>query len=194
LLVAILPVKAIWALHIQKMQKIALLIILTLGWFVCIVSILRLHSLVVLAQHPEDSTWYSTSTAYWSAIEVNLAIICASTPALKPLVGKLIPAFSTRNTNWGYTSNTAGTKQNKSVKGRFVQLGDRIHPSTATEQTELGDSPQITALPVVSHGPNGKAIYVQHDFERHFKGSGRESGSDSERNLVSTSCNVTVRH
>jgi hypothetical protein len=175
------------------MQKIALLIILTLGWFVCIVSILRLHSLVVLAQHPEDTTWHSTSTAYWSAIEVNLAIICASTPALKPLVGKLIPAFSTRNSNRGYGSNTAGTKQNKSVNGRFVQLGDRIHPSTATEDPELG-CPQITALPVVSHGPDGKAIYVRHDFERHFKGSGRESESGSERNLVSTSCNVTVRH
>ncbi|CAG5181650.1 uncharacterized protein ALTATR162_LOCUS9790 [Alternaria atra] len=191
LLVAVLPVKAIWDLQIPKMQKIAVTIILTLGWFVCIVSILRLHALVVLAQHPEDTTWYSTATAYWSTIEVNLAIVCASTPALKLLVVKVIPAFSTRNGSWGYGPNS-GTKQNKS--GKFVELSNKIPPSTAMEDFELGDTPPITALPAVSYGPGRKAIYVQHDFERHFKGNGRDSESESERHLVSISCNVMVRH
>jgi hypothetical protein len=170
LLVAVLPMKAIWALQLPKMQKVALLAILTLGWFVCIVSILRLHALVVLAQHPEDQTWYSTATAYWSAIEVNLAIVCASTPALKPLVVKVIPAFSTRYGSRVYGSNS-GTEQNKSRK--FVELSNKNFPPTATDDLELGDTPLITALPVPSYGPGRQAIHVRHNIEQRSEGNGR---------------------
>ncbi|KAH7081140.1 hypothetical protein BKA63DRAFT_462019 [Paraphoma chrysanthemicola] len=191
LLVALLPVRSIWGLQIPRRQKIALLIILTLGWFVCVVSMLRLHALVVLAQHPEDSTWYSTATAYWSAIEVNLAIVCASTPALKPLVVRIVPAFSTRNASLG-TVSRFGTTQNKS--GKFVELGKKTSLSAATEDLELGVTPRITALPTVSHGFGGKVIHVRHDIERHALEHGLDSDSESERYLVPSSSDAPLQH
>jgi hypothetical protein len=113
LLVAALPIRQLWKLQIAMRQKIALLLILTLGWLyvpplspyvphsnctrsVVIISIIRLYFLVLVAKHPTDQTWYSGPAAYWSAMEVNLAIVCASTPALRPLVVKLIPMFGSR--------------------------------------------------------------------------------------------------
>jgi hypothetical protein len=190
LLVALLPIKVILGLKLPKKQKIALLIILTLGWFVCVVSILRLHALIILAQHPDDPTWYSTSTAYWSAVEVNLAIVCASTPALKPLVVRIIPAFSTRSASLGYGSKFR-TTQNKS--GKFVELSNKTSPPSATEDLELGVTPRITALPPVDNGRGGKVILVQHDIERHIQENGRDSDSGSERYLVPALSNTAPR-
>jgi hypothetical protein len=63
LLVAALPVRQLWKLQIALKQKIALLVILTLGWFVVIISIIRLYFLILVAKHPEDQTW-STSLSF----------------------------------------------------------------------------------------------------------------------------------
>ena len=88
-MVAVIPVRGIWSLQIPKRQKTALLGILTLGWFVCIVSVLRVYALDVFNKHSNDPTYYSAPTAYWSNIEANLAIVCASLPALTPLIVKI---------------------------------------------------------------------------------------------------------
>ncbi|KAK7185407.1 hypothetical protein DPSP01_001972 [Paraphaeosphaeria sporulosa] len=96
LLIAVLPVRAIWRLHIPAKQKVAVQLILTMGWVICIVSILRLHSLIVLGKHPEDISWHGAAPAYFSAIEVNLGIVCASLPALKPLIARVVPEFLMR--------------------------------------------------------------------------------------------------
>jgi hypothetical protein len=187
LLVALLPIKVILGLQLPRKQKIALLIILTLGWFVCVVSMLRLHALVVLAQHPEDSTWYSTSTAYWSAIEVNLAIVCASTPALKSLVVRVIPSFSTRNGSLGHGSKSCTTQNNN---GKFMELNNKISPPSTTEDLELGVTPRITALPPMDNRFGGEINFVQRDVERYVLENGRDSDSGSERYLVPAPSNA----
>ncbi|KAF2830466.1 hypothetical protein CC86DRAFT_284143 [Ophiobolus disseminans] len=191
LMVAILPVKVILGLQIPRKQKIALLIILTLGWFVCIVSMLRLHALIVLAQHPEDTTWYSTSTAYWSAIEVNLAIVCASTPALKPLVVRIIPAFSTRDISLGYGFGSGATR---SKSGKFVELTNKPTNQSTTEDPGLGVTPRITAEPMAGQSLSGNAIYVHHDIERQTLGNRKDSDSGSERYLVPAAPGASLKH
>lgn len=55
---------------------------------VCAVSILRLKALIVLQKHESDQSYYGADSAWWSAVEVNLAIICASLPPLRNLVSK----------------------------------------------------------------------------------------------------------
>jgi len=56
---------------------------------------LRLRALSVFDKHFDDATWYSPEAAYWSCIETNVAIMCASLPALKPLLARLVPRFAT---------------------------------------------------------------------------------------------------
>lgn len=57
----------------------------------CIVSVVRLIALVNQAQHSSDVTYSSVGSGSWSAVEVNLAIVCGSAPALKPLVLRFVP-------------------------------------------------------------------------------------------------------
>lgn len=91
MLIAGLPVRAIWKLQIPRRQRLALMGVLTIGWLyvysnlihtvmltavtsVCVISMARLHGFIELSKHPDDSTFYGAAPAYWSAIEVNLGM------------------------------------------------------------------------------------------------------------------------
>jgi hypothetical protein len=156
---------------------------------VCVVSILRLRALVVLAQHPEDATWYSAPTAYWSAIEANLAIVCASLPALKPLIVRVIPAFSTwRASSRGYSSTSAS-----SYSHRLHKLGSKDGSQAADHQMgNSGNSSHIAALPSRSFElDEGRNILVTQHIEQHFERNhevqGRNSDSESQKEFVASS-------
>ncbi|KAH4107913.1 hypothetical protein HBI80_129120 [Parastagonospora nodorum] len=176
LLVAALPVRQLWRLQIAMRQKIALLIILTLGWFVVIISIIRLYFLILVAKHPTDQTWYSGPAAYWSALEVNLAIVCASTPALKPIVVKIMPIFGTRFGTSKRSHDPSHSTQNSRSNG-FQRLKGKNSQSTMNEEIA------IAALPnAYRHGEAWKEIHVTRDFEQRSVNERRLS-DDSQKDL-----------
>ncbi|KAI8943832.1 hypothetical protein NX059_001805 [Plenodomus lindquistii] len=182
LLVAILPVRVIWRLQIPKQQKIALLFILTIGWFVCIVSIIRLVEVHNLAKNTDDTTWYGAFTAYWSAIEMNMAIVCASLPALKPLFKKVIPGFSSRQRSRNYGTNSGRRPST------FRTFGGTKHSrQTVDEEVELdsGSAVRCQAYPSGSNSSGyGKNIYITRQFEQHFERDCQNSDSESQKDLV----------
>ncbi|EUC43280.1 hypothetical protein COCMIDRAFT_7265 [Bipolaris oryzae ATCC 44560] len=181
LLVAFLPVKVIWNLQIAKRPKIALIAILTIGWFVCVVSILRLHALTILVANQHDTTYYSAPVAYWSSIEMNLAIVCASLPALKPLMVKILPGFSSRGGSNGYGLGTDGLGKSKSMTHGIRSTARRA----GAEDIELGSSSQTVGLDKSSDDKIlGKNIYVSRHFEQHYDDSSRVSDSESQKDLV----------
>jgi len=57
-----------------------------------ILSCLRLASLDSLSR-TADISWYILPVGIWSSLESTVAVICASTPVLKPLVSKVLPRF-----------------------------------------------------------------------------------------------------
>ncbi|KAF2183865.1 hypothetical protein K469DRAFT_581164 [Zopfia rhizophila CBS 207.26] len=193
MLVAALPIKAIWDLQMPRKQKIALLVILTLGWFVCIVSMLRLNALAVLARHMEDTTWYGAETAYWSSIEVNLAIVCASTPALKPLIVRIIPRFAAR-TYASKPSASKGTKESHSRKS-FIELKEQRSSRTISEDLEMGDTDySVTALSELDSTDPGQYIRVTKEVEQHFEELvGRSSEHGSQKILCRSSPSLLGR-
>jgi hypothetical protein len=66
--------------------------ILTLPHSGCITSILRLHSLYVVSRST-DITWDNVGAATWSSAELNVGIVCACLPSLRPIIGLLWPRF-----------------------------------------------------------------------------------------------------
>jgi hypothetical protein len=185
LLVAFLPVRVIWKLQIARRQRLALMAILTIGWFVCVVSILRLHALIVLVDHPDDNTYYSAPTAYWSSIEMNLGIVCASLPALKPLVVKLVPSFSStrqssRTYGSGYGTGTIGSSKHRGA------LGIKSTAKRIDDEIELGLPGTTMPYQTTSDdgGTPGRKIYISRHFEQHFEQSSRTSDSESQKDLV----------
>jgi hypothetical protein len=148
---------------------------------VCIVSILRVHSLTVLARKEQDAMFYSAPPVYWAAIEMNLAIVCACVPALKPLVVRVVPAFASRRSGNDSNQQSAFSKDSK-----FPRFFRRLDSSSATRALDIEQGSQgtelgaITALPAVyRHDPDKSYIYVTHELDQ--QSNRRPSNSSVQR-------------
>ena len=97
---------------------------------VCVVSVLRLYALITL-DRSQDPTWEQPATAYWSAIELNVGIVCGCLPTLRPLVNKIAPRlFTLKSTmrsqppygshgNSGYPSVFGNGRGRRDAYGKF---------------------------------------------------------------------------
>ncbi|PVH99345.1 hypothetical protein DM02DRAFT_711795 [Periconia macrospinosa] len=152
LLIAALPVRGIWRLQLVRRQKVALIAVLTLGWIVCIVSAIRIYSLVVQARNELDFMFYSAPPLIWGAIEMNLAIVCACVPALKPLVVHVLPAFASKPSE-NKSSQQSRVFNWSGFSRSFLLLEDKnsyVGKGSDEEQGSVGDElPTITAPPAV---------------------------------------------
>ncbi|KAJ6188491.1 hypothetical protein N7519_003399 [Penicillium mononematosum] len=118
ILILIYPMPVLKSLQLPRKQKFALMAIFALGGFVLITSVLRLKSLLVIS-NSDDPTYDNVGAATWSAVECNVAIICACLPGTRAFLSKLLPhIFSTRSN--GYRSRTT----RPSRTGRNVLTGN----------------------------------------------------------------------
>ncbi|KAF3920796.1 hypothetical protein ABW20_dc0106887 [Dactylellina cionopaga] len=131
----VMPVPIVWGLHLPMRQRIGLVGVFALGFFVVMAGALRLYY-VALTAYTYDKTWDGFNAWIWTAAECDVGIICASLPALKPLVTKVTKfKFSETPTNI-YSHNlhsrsrTLGNKRG----GMHASGGIRL-PSRAASRT-----------------------------------------------------------
>ncbi|TDZ33799.1 Satratoxin biosynthesis SC1 cluster protein 4 [Colletotrichum spinosum] len=111
LIILLLPVPWLRGLQVTFRAKLVLIGVFTCGAFAAIVAIVRLHSLFVHGSAPIDQQpLVGVDIAVWSGLEINIAIICASVPALKALFVKIIPKLGTykKYSKNPYGRNTSG--------------------------------------------------------------------------------------
>ncbi|KJR85159.1 uncharacterized protein SPSK_09383 [Sporothrix schenckii 1099-18] len=168
--IILLPMPLIKGLQIPTRQKVILMVIFAFGTVVCITSIIRLRSLLSISVSP-DTTFAGVDIAMWSNIEINVAIICASAPALKPFVSRIAPKLLGSSGNSGNRSRGTGYGPN-SQRGDAFGMNSFNRKATASG---TGRNPS---------GSNDRDIYVQHTFEILDDGDGKTSREGSERNLV----------
>ncbi|KAH6842431.1 hypothetical protein B0I37DRAFT_381922 [Chaetomium sp. MPI-CAGE-AT-0009] len=94
-----LPLPSLARLHLGKVQKRILIGVFCLGFFTCIISIIRLTILKSVAEST-DQTFDNVSLACWSIGELVCGIISACVPPLQGLLARLFP----RLTSWSRTS------------------------------------------------------------------------------------------
>ncbi|KAJ5460752.1 uncharacterized protein N7458_002304 [Penicillium daleae] len=134
ILILIYPMPVLKSLQLPKRQKVALMGVFALGGFVLLTSILRLRSIYVIT-HSSDPTYDNVGAAEWSAIECNVAIICASLPSIRPFLSNLLPHIFSTGSN-GYRSRTTrpsrtgrshltGTFTNTQVQASVIGGHDR---------------------------------------------------------------------
>ncbi|KAL6703682.1 hypothetical protein ACN47E_009456 [Coniothyrium glycines] len=91
ILIIALPMPVIRGLNLSRRQRGALIGIFAVGGFVCIVSIMRLQSLVAIS-NSTDPTYDNAPAATWSSVECNVGIICSCLPLMRPLVIRWLPS------------------------------------------------------------------------------------------------------
>jgi hypothetical protein len=138
---------------------------------VCIVSILRVHSLFVLARHEQDAMFYSAPPIYWAAIEMNLAIVV-----------KVVPAFSSRQS--GNDSQQSGFGKVPKLPRFFHQISGK-QGSSATKSVDLEQGyvgtelDTVTALPPIHRQNSKNYIHVSYELDQQYHP--RPSNSSMQR-------------
>lgn len=152
IIILLLPMPLVYQLQVPMPQKVALMAVFALGFFVVVTSCLRITTLDILATTPD--TTYDITNVMWTIIEPNVAVVCACLPILRPLIVKLVPILRNRGYTtpygvsgyYGKMSRTQGTQhtQASQIRGdnndynndnnngsHWVEIGGAGTPSNA---------------------------------------------------------------
>lgn len=153
-----LPIPVLTGMRLPSRQKTILVLTFTLGIFVTIVDVVRIYYLQqAIGETPTgtstsrgsrfggeaDFAWNASLSLMWSAVEVNVGIICACIPTLKPLILRLLPAM---------LYDPDGTRTMSSTKGR----SDRESDSQPGHENSPS-IPQAATLPSATDMHSGTA-------------------------------------
>ncbi|KAI2773472.1 hypothetical protein F4815DRAFT_404088 [Daldinia loculata] len=90
LAVLAIPMPLFRKLHIAPKQRAALTAVFTVGVVVCIASVMRLVTLQHV-RRTEDPSVSGLPLGIWSGVELDLGIICACLPTLRPMLARAFP-------------------------------------------------------------------------------------------------------
>ncbi|EEH23452.2 hypothetical protein PABG_05663 [Paracoccidioides brasiliensis Pb03] len=90
-IVFLLPIPALVKLHLHWKEKVGVVGVFALGFFVCITSIIRTTAVAQTTSGEKDITWDFIPRSTWTSIEANTGIICACLPILKGPLVRLFP-------------------------------------------------------------------------------------------------------
>ncbi|KAF9879167.1 integral membrane protein [Colletotrichum karsti] len=167
---ATLPVTIIWSLQMKLRTRIYLVIVLSLGYFAVAMGIIK--SIYQIAYGKDmDKTFYQ-SIQFWEFLQLNLGIIAACAPSLKPLVGHALKISSSDRYHGELYENRRPNGTDNSMR----RQGYRVHNSQAEYEMQDGPfagSPDAHRT-AVGNIPN--AVYE--------KKESRGSGSGSEEMIL----------
>ncbi len=197
LAILVLPIPVLTAMKLPRRQKSILLLTFLLGVFVTVVDVVRIYYLQVAAASLETLTStnskaslkfsYSASFALlWSVVEVNIGIICACIPVMRPLIEGMLfgKAFGRANLSNGKrallrrastVSDSGDTGEHQQQATMDVELGSETLLETCqgrqtrvTDQAEALDANlerMTTALGSKKRAPQGTVIHVYPDWD-----------------------------
>lgn len=133
-----LPQARVWKLHLSTTRKVLLSLVFMLGAFVCVVSIVRIVSLLTV--DIANLTYTLTVPGIWTLVELNMSIICSCLPVLPSLIrywrngaksnGSKAPTGTTRpsllrssrkDKSTGYTDLEGTGIEYESLSGQGIQ-------------------------------------------------------------------------
>ncbi|KAJ9619568.1 hypothetical protein H2203_008348 [Taxawa tesnikishii (nom. ined.)] len=159
LAILFLPMPILTGMRLPKKQKTILVITFGFGIFAAAVDVVRIAYLQnassirlrEMQNNEDDSTqdygstdfpYYAALSFMWSAIEVNVGIMCACVPALKPLVSRFMPHMLRDNPGDVTEKSTSipSLTMNMARAHRIPSLPEYVHtrppPATAQEESE----------------------------------------------------------
>ncbi|KAI1806828.1 MFS general substrate transporter [Daldinia bambusicola] len=160
-----LPLPVLTSMRLPRRQKVILIFTFALGIFVTIVDVVRIYYLeqainqvsATISSNPEatfgDSSqfaWNASFSLMWSAVEVNVGIICACIPTLKPLVRRILPAMlvdpnATRTYDKDTSTDGNGSANTARLPTSTMLTVDQVTPPSQTHAAGSQDS-QVSAL------------------------------------------------
>ncbi|EQL32338.1 hypothetical protein BDFG_05471 [Blastomyces dermatitidis ATCC 26199] len=98
--ILVLPVQAVLRLKRRCREKSGLVLVFSLGAFICVTSIIRVTTLAS-SSISKDVTWAAIPATIWSVIECNTGIICACLPMIRQPLSIIFPFLTASSSNNG---------------------------------------------------------------------------------------------
>ncbi|KAF2871500.1 hypothetical protein BDV95DRAFT_41746 [Massariosphaeria phaeospora] len=92
--ILVLPMPVLLKLRMPTSKRISLLVVFSVGLLVPIASGCYIWGVYLWATSGEKAQYYGAYPLFWSQVEVNTGIICASAPSLQPLLKRLFGELS----------------------------------------------------------------------------------------------------
>ncbi|KAH8664664.1 hypothetical protein BX600DRAFT_498408 [Xylariales sp. PMI_506] len=130
----LIPILYLKKLQVTFRAKLVLIGCFACGGVACIIAIIRLQSLYVNNSAPIDQQpLYGVAIAIWSHLELNIAIVCASVPSLKPLFVKVFPKLGSLHSSGklGYYRQSESRLKSGSRPLQSVDRTEHNHFSAA---------------------------------------------------------------
>ncbi|KAF3005327.1 hypothetical protein E8E14_002347 [Neopestalotiopsis sp. 37M] len=120
----LLPLPELFQLSMSWKKKVQILLMFMVGFFVTIVSAIRLRSLIEFGT-TQNVTQDYVEVGYWSTIEVPVGIICACMPAVRSLFSKVLPSLfgTTRGGKSEYYGYSHGQSHNRGYSSKMSSSG-----------------------------------------------------------------------
>ncbi|KAH6957400.1 hypothetical protein HG530_014805 [Fusarium avenaceum] len=152
ILIMLLPLPILRELRLGRRQKWILISIFCLGFFTCIISIIRIKFLSIT----EDITWNNVEAAAWSVTELCSGTICASLPTLRPLVSRHFPSFSSHSRSYAIHEDSRAQMNSHQIhQSRGLEMdgfsGQSIHSSESKEQLHVLESRIVIHTDIGQH-------------------------------------------
>ncbi|KAK3326856.1 hypothetical protein B0H66DRAFT_589376 [Apodospora peruviana] len=109
-LFAVFPIPIIWTLQMKRKLRLYLIGILSLGYFAVAMGIVKAVYQIAFSKE-KDKTFYQ-SVQFWGFLQLNVGIIAACAPTLKPLFTRIL-GLSTTN----YPYNVSGSQYHNGSRG-----------------------------------------------------------------------------
>ncbi|CZR69539.1 uncharacterized protein PAC_19439 [Phialocephala subalpina] len=155
LAILILPLPVLVKLHLNSRRRWALVGIFSTGGVAIIASILRFYALYVYAT-TKDVAYDAIYILLWSQIEVNLAIISASAPALRPMFKKTFGGSSNRS-QYGYGQSSGNIFRSQNTRGA-VELHSYVGKNETTVKTAIGVEDDNSSQEHILEGSKTKIV------------------------------------
>ncbi|XRM47140.1 hypothetical protein ABZX51_010140 [Aspergillus tubingensis] len=182
-----LPLPVLWSLQLRQAQKIALMALFALGFFITIIQIIRIFTIKHLKTYTD-----SQPIVLWSQVEISLGVIIACVPTYGPyfhaFASTLTSSYNTRRQRRQHASQsqTMDAGRSYALSGvRHTQRNQsRMLPSETDDQAEileLGEASagrnrpwdnSVAVTTTIGHGDGDSS-----GGERSSLGSGRGRGS-----------------
>ncbi|KAH6874690.1 hypothetical protein B0T10DRAFT_415115 [Thelonectria olida] len=161
-LFATFPVPIIWTLQMKLRTRIYLIAILSLGYFAVVMGVLK--AIYQIAFSKDKDKTFNQWIQFWGFLQLNLGMIAACAPSLKPLVSKALKLSSYYNST-PYGNRSYGARSRRLTGGHTPA---NVSNFSRNNDFELGDR----RLEGESSGETG----VTTTFYKHSDGN--RSGSE----------------
>jgi hypothetical protein len=167
--ILVLPMPSLLQLRMPTLKRLSLLAVFSVGLLVPIASGLRIWGLVLWGTSPRQEGRYKGGyMLFWSQVEINTAIVCASMPSLQPLFKRVFGRLVSYRTHsaYYYYGDGPNTMEHNAGGGRITSYTCSVEaPSSSYQPHKRNTDDTGNELDVIKEADEEEQI---RDRIRHF--------------------------